>query len=257
MKNLIGNSQLRINKNLIVVDVEENGKRYSKKIPNTFCIKELLSDINKKKYIDYYHEIGGKRRRDTIIEDKIMFVPMAYAFYFYTVNVGQIPSIQTFCNFFLNSFCEKNGNQYQFKKGYSTNDKYLFQKEYLFAKICRAYGSYLREITLLHQLFQLQDTSETYKNFDIFYDVQEDICGGSDIIIHGNGKTIGLLITQKSENADIYNKKKRNYRHQYNYDEYIYVKLNEDPTDEYGDALIFQPIVAEEILQKILKICKN
>ena len=31
MKNLIGNSQLRINKNLIVVDVEENGKRYSKK----------------------------------------------------------------------------------------------------------------------------------------------------------------------------------------------------------------------------------
>lgn len=256
--NFINDSTLRIEKDTIRVDVEEKGVRYLKIINNNFSTGELLKSIQKNQYMPFYNSLGGKRRRNNILEDKISFVPMAYGFYFYVVNVGQIPTIKTFCNFFINSFCEKlNETSYHFKENYSNNSEIYFEYQDLAAKICRAYGSYLRELTLLCRLFELQQLDSKYKDFDIFYDIKEDVSGGSDIIIKANQKIYGLLITQKSNNADFYNKKKRAYRHHYNYDKYIYVKLYDDETTTYGDVEIFSETVARNILDKISEECQN
>lgn len=249
-RDIIKKSILKIEIDKISVDVEENGKRYNKLIQNNFQLNELLNEIKKNHYMTFYYKLGGKRRRNQILEDKITFIPMAYAFYFYLVNVGHIPNIEIFCDFFINSFCKKNGNKYSFKENYSNDSTFQFEFEDLAAKICRAYGSYLREITLLCRFFELQKQNEQYKDFEIFYDVQEDICGGADIIIKYKNNITGILITQKSNNADFYNKKKKDHRHKYEYNNYIYAKMNEEKTENYGDVKIFTEDVAVKILEK-------
>ena len=121
----------------------------------------------------------------------------------------------------------------------------------MFAKICRAYNSYLREFVLLSTLYELQK-KDRYKDLEIFYDVDEDILNGTDIVIK-NGNTItGLLITQKSKNSDYYNAKKRDHRHQYEYDHYIYLKLNETETEVVGDAELFTKKTAKDVLEQVL-----
>ena len=250
---IINNSKLKINKEKIMVDVSENGSRYTRVMKNEFNIDKIMNEIEKISYMNYYHNLGGKWRRNEILEDKISFVPMAYAFYFYTVNKKCIPTIDNFCNFFLNSFCIKENGKYHFKTQYSNKPNFSFERQDLEAKICRAYGSYLREISLLHRFFDLQEKNKEFSNMKICYDVSEDVCGGSDIIIKNNKKTYGLLITQKSKNADKYNLMKRDHRHNYSYNDYIYVKLGEEKTEECGDVLLFTEEVAEKILRKIVE----
>lgn len=250
-KNFIKDSKLKITNSKIEVDVIENNVRYTKVINNSFQLTQLLQNLNKNYYMTFYKKIGGKKRRDSKLEDHLSFVPIAYGFYFYLVNKQEIPNIQTFCDFFINSFCEKKGNKYHFKPNYSNNKNYYFDRQNLDAKIARAYGSYLREITLLQRLFELQEKNKKYADFDIFYDIQEDILGGADIVIKTKTKTVGLLITQNNKNADYYNNLKQKYRHKYQYDEYIYVKVFENETEKHGDVLIFTENVAKNILDKI------
>lgn len=255
--NFIKNSRLKITNHNISVDVEKDGVRFLKVIPNQFNMNILLNQIKDIKYKSFYKNVGGKWRRNNILEDKMSFIPMSYGFYFYLVNTNYIPSLDIFCNFFINSFCEKKNEFYCFKENYSTNSQYEFKYEDLAAKICRAYGSYLREITLLCRLFELQKKYNEYASYEIFYDIQEDIIGGSDIIIKTEIGTYGILITQKSKNSDFYNAKKRNHRHNYNYDQYIYVKLNEDETEDCGDIKIFTENVAKNILTQIDNFSKK
>ena len=241
---------LHITREEIHVEVRDHDKLMVKHLLNTFRKGALVKEIREHAYLDFYNQIGGKRRRDKMLEDKMSFVPMAYGFYFYLVNVGHIPSIETFCNFFLNSFCEEVDCGYRFKENYSNKPEYVFEKEALFGKICRAYNSFIREFLLLTTLYELQN-KESYKDMEIFYDADEDINGGADIVIKANGKTYALLITQNSNHANYYNAKKRDYRHAYNYDECVYVKLSEDETEDIGDCKIFTKKTAKNILDQI------
>lgn len=243
--------ELRITRNEIYVEVRCHDKIMVKKSENKFRKGSLIREIRENVYKDYYEEIGGFRRRDKILEDKMSFIPMAYTFYFYVTTMEHIPSVETFCNFFLNSFCEKTQNGYCFKEQYSSNTEYVFKKENLFAKICRAYNSYLREFLLLETLYELQK-KDRYKNLEIIYDVDEDILNGVDILIKNGDKTTGLLITQKSKNADNYNTKKRNHRHKYEYDNYIYLRFNEAETEPVGDTELFTRRTAKDVLEQVL-----
>ena len=47
------------------------------------------------------------------------------------------------------------------------------------------------------------------------------------------------------------------HRHNYNYDQYIYVKLNEDETEDCGDIKIFTENVAKNILTQIDNFSKK
>lgn len=242
--------KLKITRNEIHVEVRDHDKLMVKHLLNTFRKGMLVKEIREHTYLDFYDSIGGKRRRDTILEDKMSFVPMAYGFYFYLVNIGHIPSVETFCNFFLNSFCEAVDDGYHFKENYATKTDYVFEKEVLFGKICRAYNSFIREFLLLETFYELQK-KDPYKDMEIFYDVDEDVNGGADIIVKTNNKTFALLITQKSVSANKYNAMKRDHRHSYNYDDCVYVKLGEDETEEIGDTKIFTKKTAKKILDEI------
>jgi len=252
----LDNIVLSIHKDYMEVEVKNGGKIEIIKSINDLTVDEILDDIREHNYWNYYKSKGGRDSRDVILEDKMSFMPFAYAYYFLLTNVHHVPTVDELCEFYIQTFCIKQkSGLYSFKENFVFLGKkdHQFERKDLEAKICRAYNSFVRETVLLSMFFDLQKEKK-YQNLEIYYDFKEDI-NGSDIVIKNNEKRIGLLITQASKNSDNYNSKKRDHRHKYEYDEYLYVKMGEDETFNCGSSKLFRRKVARNLLDKCLQVC--
>lgn len=251
----LDNVILSIHKDFTEVEVKNGLKKEIWKEKNDLTLEKLLEDIKYNEYWKFYQSKGGQNSRDVILEDKMAFMPFAYAYYFLLTTMHCVPTIDELCDFYIDTFCiEEEEGLYSFKEKFVFwgDNEHQFKKKDLEAKICRAYNSYIRETALLNMFFDLQK-ERRYQDLEIFYDFYEDL-NGTDIVIRNKDKVIGLLITQASKNSDEYNEKKRDHRHKYNYSKYIYVKLGEEPTFKCGDSKLFTRNVARNILDECLEI---
>lgn len=222
------------------------GKKVVKKHNITY--EDIVEQLKKIKYQEFYDSIGGKDAYNTKLEHSKM-PSICRLYYSLFVKDARIPDCQYLVDEYVHRYCyQLQSGKYVIKDKYKEYDYYLdFTYEDVAGRVLRAYNSFNREIALLTYLFKYKD------KFKIRYSYYEDYVDGVDICVRTKDKKFGLATYVSSRNSNRHRQHKKDCFYKKSkfimFDLPARISIN---TKSVGDVEIYSEEYIDEVIEKIL-----
>lgn len=202
----------------------------------------------------YAEHRGFENMKDELENNEIPY--LVYPVYHYFVSHGKFPTLDEATSEYLKLYCDKSGDEYQFKSVFNISGNPVFTESDIRSRMFRSYFSFVREIYLLFSLME-------YDDIEVEYDFSVDTKDGLDIVTKCNGKTVYIASYVATKRSFYWKSHKNMFKHD---DSYEGKSIIDAPAFRVGDnrnckdlgqAFVYTDEEIQRIHDEIVNICST